>query len=108
MVDVDEIDDVLDSVGLEDVDPPAIAGAITTLGALVGAVFARKAIARSWASLTGREPPENPAADQTTWGEALAFAALGGLVAGVARMAGRRVATRAAARLTGEDERRLA
>lgn len=89
-------------------DTSALASALTWSGALVGAVLARKALTAAWTQVTGTTPPDNPAAPDATWGEALRWGALAGLIAGVSRVVARRVATRAAASLVGQDEARVA
>ena len=54
-------------------------------GALAAAL-ARKALDRLWQSVRGAEPPRNPASRETTWGEAIAWAAASGVAMGVARL----------------------
>lgn len=63
----------------------ASAAAITT-GALV-----RQGLEKSWSSIRGHKPPENPASPLTSWSEALTWAAAVGLAVGVGRLVGRRV-----------------
>ena len=66
------------------------------MGAASGIVAQKAAVSvmdKAWARARGGEPPRNPAAYGTTWGEALVWAMASGAAIGVARM----VATRAAA-----------
>lgn len=49
---------------------------------------------RAWKSATGKTPPENPMSPETTWGEAVAWAALTGALSGLMVM----LATRTAAK----------
>jgi hypothetical protein len=60
---------------------------------LLAAKASRSAAEALWRRTRGGDPPRNPAAYGTSWGEALAWAAASGVTAGVARM----LATRAAA-----------
>ncbi len=62
----------------------------SALSAMVAAMFVRKMVAAIW---PGEEtPPLNPADRKIGWQQALGWAALSGLGAGVARTMSRRVA----------------
>lgn len=61
--------------------------------AIPAGIAARKAVDAAWKKTRRSDPPANPAAPGTTWGEALAWAA----VSGVAFAAARLVAARGAA-----------
>lgn len=63
------------------------------VSAVAAGMAARKLITLTWRTITGKEPPANPASGGTTWAEALGWAALSGVAMGVARV----VATRKAA-----------
>jgi hypothetical protein len=63
------------------------------LSAVLAGMVARKALARGWRLVTGDDPPANPAAPGTRWGEAIPFAVASGALVGLARM----LATRRAA-----------
>ncbi len=60
---------------------------------LAAARVSTKVLDVAWAKTRGGEPPRNPAAPGTTWGEALAWAVASGVTVAVARL----LATRAAA-----------
>ena len=68
------------------------------LGGVTGiaAGFAvRKTLRGGWTSVTGKEPPANPAAPGTTWSEALTWAVLSGATIAVGRMVAQRGAAEA-------------
>lgn len=72
------------------------AGAALTFG------FAgRWALKGSWRLTTGEDPPENPAAPDVTWGQALAWAAASAAVVAVSRLAAQRSAAAGWHRFTG-------
>lgn len=89
-------------------DSSRLSDVITWSGALMGAVMARKALTMLWVQVTGDEPPDNPAARGTTWRDALLWGAAAGLVAGLSRTAGRKLATGAYASLSGTREEQVA
>lgn len=60
---------------------------------VLAAKASRSAAEAVWRRTRGGDPPRNPAAYGTSWGEAVLWAAASGVTAGVARM----LATRAAA-----------
>lgn len=66
---------------------------VGTGAAVLGATLARNALTAGWRRATDEDPPANPASPTTNWGEAVTWAAITGLVIGVARM----IATRGAA-----------
>ncbi len=59
-------------------------------GAAIGAAaLAKKVLTKGWVKRTGKVPG-NPATSETTWGEALAWAVVSGVVVGIARLAAQR------------------
>jgi Protein of unknown function (DUF4235) len=62
---------------------------------LGAAKVSRTVLDTVWAKTRGGEPPRNPAAPGTTWGEALAWAVASGVTVAIARL----VVTRGAAAL---------
>ncbi len=93
---------------MESEDASGIGRAITGIGAVVAAVMARKALTAAWSMMTGEEPPQNPAAADTSWREALLWGAAAGLVAGLARTIGQRAAAGAWANVSGDEAAELA
>ena len=69
--------------------------------AFTGAVAAHWVIKGAWKAWTEEDPPENPADPTVGWGEALAWTALAGAVAGMARMLAMRAASTSWTRATG-------
>lgn len=63
------------------------------LTGLVSAKAGRSALDKVWAKTRGGEPPRNPAAPGTTWGEAVTWAVASGVAVALVRL----VATRGAA-----------
>lgn len=68
---------------------------------LAAASVSRKALDRVWLRVRGGEPPRNPAAPGTTWGEALAWAVASGVTVAVARLLAGRGAASLWRRTTG-------
>ena len=61
------------------------------LGAgLVAAALTRVAVTAAWRAAKHDDPPANPAAPGTTWGDGLAWAASTGVALGVARLVAQR------------------
>lgn len=50
----------------------------------------RPVLKGGWKRVTHTDPPNNPAARDVTWGQAIAWAVVTGVVVGVARVAARR------------------
>lgn len=69
--------------------------------AIPAGMAAKKAVAAAWKTSRKNDPPVNPAAPGTTWPEALAWAAVSGIVYGAARMVAARGAAGAWQTLTG-------
>ncbi len=63
---------------------------------------AEKAIEAGWRAVRKSDPPRNPEAPGTSWGEALAWAAVSGLAVAGAKLVAARGAAVAYRRLTGE------
>lgn len=74
------------------------AGSALALGAA-----ARLALKGGWRAATGEEPPENPAAPDVSWGQALVWAGASAAVVAVSRLAARRGATAGWKRVTGSS-----
>ena len=107
-IDVDSAGDVLPGLDPGEVEPSAVGSALTWVGSLLGAVAAKKVLERVWVSVTGEDPPTNPAAAGTRWRDALLWGAALGLAGGLARTVARRATAGAASRLTGEEVAELA
>lgn len=74
----------------------------TGVGCGVGAGIAtRMILVALWRRITGRRPPENPAGPDTTWVEALTWAAASGVTVAVMRMVAERGAAGAWKAATG-------
>jgi hypothetical protein len=69
--------------------------------AVPSGIAARKALDAAWRAARHSEPPRNPAAPGTGWGEALAWAAVSGVAAAAARLAAARGAAATWKSLTG-------
>lgn len=67
----------------------------------VAAAATRKALDRGWQRTRGSEPPRNPAAPDTTWTEAVAWAVASGVAIGLARVMSARGAAATWQRATG-------
>lgn len=66
---------------------------MNTVAGILAAILARKAIAATWKTSTGQQPPENPADPDVSMAEAIAFSVVTGALVQVARMlASRRAA----------------
>jgi hypothetical protein len=64
---------------------------VVTAGAAVGAgIGARKLTDLIWKRATGAEPPEDPTDKSTSWGEAIAWTVMVGVVVGLMRLVARR------------------
>lgn len=55
-------------------------------GGIGAGIVARKALTATWKVAAGSEPPGNPQAPDTSWKEAISWAAASGLAVGVARL----------------------
>jgi hypothetical protein len=76
---------------------------VVGVGTGLGAGFlARKVLERAWRSVRGEDPPGNPAAPTTGWGEALVWAAASGVALAVARLVAQRGAAEAWRMATGD------
>lgn len=72
-----------------------------TASALVAARLTAKAVTGGWKKIKRSDPPANPAAPQTSWGEALAWAGASGVAIAFARLAARRGAAGVWKKATG-------
>lgn len=81
--------------------------AISGAAAIAGAAAVRFAMESGWRSVTGREPPENPAAPHVRWGEAIAWAVITGLTASLGRLIMERGTAAGWRRTTGRYPRAL-
>jgi hypothetical protein len=87
-----------------------VAGAAGKIGwKIVAAAFAvptgiavRKALETGWRKAKNDDPPKNPAAPDTAWSEALAWAALSGIAVAAARLLAARGAAATWKSLTGQ------
>jgi transposase len=75
---------------------------IGTGSAVLAAAAAQKGLAAAWKLATGDDPPTIPEDPDTSWSEAIAWAALSGAVLGLARLAATRRAAHYYMRSTGE------
>ena len=70
--------------------------ALTTLAAAaVAEAVTRQIIHGGWRLAHGVRPPDNPAARDVSWRDAIVFSAATGLLVGVSRVVGKRLATSA-------------
>ncbi|MCU1591716.1 MAG: hypothetical protein JWP11_2972 [Frankiales bacterium] len=68
---------------------------------LVAARTTRKVLDKTWTKAKGGEPPRNPAAPGTSWGEALSWAVATGAALAVAKLLAARGAAQAWKKTTG-------
>lgn len=61
--------------------------------AALAGIAARSAAKLGWRAVTHRDPPNNPAAHDVSWKEAIAWTVTTGVVVGLARLVARRGAT---------------
>jgi hypothetical protein len=73
------------------------------ISAIAMAWAGRQAASAVWSLVSDTETPVNPADRDVTWREALGWAALAGITAGLARVLGRRGAALAWERATGDE-----
>ena len=71
------------------------------VSALAAAAIAKLVIDKSWAMVTGKEPPENPADPDVEVWEAVSWAVASGVAVGLARMLAQRRAASYYQRSTG-------
>lgn len=57
-----------------------------TGGAILAGMMARKILVAAWTKARKADPPSNPAAPDTSWGEALAWAIASGIVVAIGRL----------------------
>jgi uncharacterized protein involved in exopolysaccharide biosynthesis len=72
-----------------------------TASSLVAARLTAKAVTGGWRVVKRSDPPANPAAPSTGWGEAIAWASASGVALGLARLFARRGAAGAWRKATG-------
>lgn len=65
---------------------------VGTGGGILTGLGARKLLGAAWAKARKTDPPANPAAYGTSWGEALAWAAVSGIVVAIVRLLAQRAA----------------
>lgn len=65
---------------------------LATGASVLAAIAARNLATAGWQRAAGGDPPTNPADPRTSWGEALGWTVLVGVLAGVARLVARRSA----------------
>jgi hypothetical protein len=69
--------------------------------AALAAVATRQLLRRSWSAWRGGPPPDNPAAPDVSWGDALLWAGTTGMVVAVGRAVAKRAAVAGWRRVTG-------
>jgi hypothetical protein len=74
---------------------------IAMVSALAGATIARKLLTAVWTKAIGKEPPANPEHPDVTWAEAASWAAVSGIVVGLARLVAQRQAAATWQRASG-------
>jgi hypothetical protein len=75
---------------------------VTTGAALAASAVATRVVSAGWRRVSGKEAPTDPSAvDDTTWKEALLYAAIVGLAVGAARVAAERKAVEYYRKSTG-------
>ena len=82
-------------------DSSKLYSAFSLVAALGAAALAKKGLNTSWRAATGKNPPENPADPDVSFGEAVLWASLTGAMVALARMLAQRRAARYYARTTG-------
>ena len=75
--------------------------AFSLVAGLGAAALTRKLLDRSWRAASGKNPPENPADPDVSFGEAVLWASLTGAMVALARMLAQRRAAKYYARTTG-------
>jgi hypothetical protein len=80
---------------------------LSTMSAVAAAQAANKTLTVIWRGATGDKPPTVPEDPETSWGEALAWAALSGAVMGVAKMLTTRQAAQYYVKSTGSMPKAL-
>jgi len=70
--------------------------------AIPAGIVVKKAADTAWLKVRGYPPPKNPAAPGVGWGEALAWAAVSGVLVAAGRLVAARVATSVYQAITGE------
>ncbi len=76
--------------------------ALTSVVAFSAAWLAREAATAVWTRLSDTDGPVNPADRSISWTDAMGWAALAGISAGLARVVGRRSAATAWEGITGD------
>ncbi|WP_299039107.1 DUF4235 domain-containing protein [uncultured Pseudokineococcus sp.] len=70
-------------------------------GAIASGLLANRVLTAVWRTAVGNEPPVNPESDETSWGEAIAWAVVSGAVIGAGRLVFRRNAALYFRKVTG-------
>ena len=70
--------------------------------ALAMGIAARQVLRQTWKRTAGGDPPENPAAPEVAWREAILWTAASATAAGVARLIAKRGAAAGWTRIMGE------
>lgn len=76
---------------------------LVTLSVILGAVAARKVSEAIWTRAAKTPVPKNPTEPSVSWAQALTWAMLSSVAAGIARVIARRGASEAWLRTTGEE-----
>ncbi len=85
----------------DELDADDLWSAFAAAAALGAGLVARKAVEGAWRARRGSEPPANPAAPGTTWGQAITWTVGSGVVVALARLVAERAAAGMWARRTG-------
>lgn len=76
---------------------------LLTASAVAAGVLTRRTLMAAWKHWRGSPPPNNPAAPEVTWSDALIWAASVGAAVGVSRVLSRRGVTSALRRVGSSD-----
>ncbi|MGY1840482.1 MULTISPECIES: DUF4235 domain-containing protein [unclassified Modestobacter] len=82
--------------------PPLLYKLLGASLAIPAGILSRKLITAAWSKTRGGPPPKNPAAPGVSWGDALGWAAVSGVMVALGRLLGNRGATALYQKLTGE------
>ena len=74
---------------------------VAMLSAALGGIGARVLMKGGWKLARGGEPPENPAARSVSWGEAIVWTVVTGIVVGLVRLVAERGAASGWKRVRG-------
>jgi hypothetical protein len=84
------------------IDEEKVWSGVASVAAVAAVTATKPLVERVWRVVARREPPGNPAHQDVSWGEALAWALVTGALVGVIRLLAQRAAASAWARATGD------